>query len=278
MTIVFYDIASEQPLKTFAPNPWKTRFALNYKGVPYRTESVDMPEITAVRQKLGVPPNRTFPDGSPYHTLPAIQDLSTGEVIGDSFEIALYLERAYPEKNPLFNPSSTGLTAAFNSQVDDIFTKFVALCDRMPITDSAKAVFVQRAGVSKWEDLALEESKRPKMLEEFEAALGELAKAYHHTGGTTDHIWRSGGTDTKQKQRPPPGFEKAGPFLDGEKPVYADFIVGAWLGMMRASMRLEDWQRLSAWQGGLWGRVMAGLEKWSEIKCEFTSVSGFTTY
>lgn len=227
-----------------------------------------MPNITALREKLGVPPNRTFPDGSPYHTLPAIQDLSTGQVIGDSFEIALYLDRVYPQHTPLFRPLTSGLTAAFNAQVDGIFTKFVGLCDQMPITDTAKVVFVQRAGVCKWEDLRLVEGKRPQMFVDFEAALGELAKAYDHTGGTTDYIWRSGGTGTAQKQRPPPGLEQAGPFLDGDEPTYSDFIVGAWLQMMKASMRPEDWQKLCKWQGGLWERILSGLENWSEIKCE----------
>lgn len=277
MTIIFYDIASAPPLRTFAPNPFKTRFALNRKGISYRTESVNMPDITALRLKLGVLPNRTLPNGDPYHTLPVIHDLSTGQIIGDSFEIALYLDRQYPGTIPLFRPSTIGLTAAFNAQVDTVFTKFVGLCDQMPITDTDKAVFVQRAGASKWEDLKMEEDERPKMFEEFEAALGELAKAYNHTGGTTDHTWRPGGTDTAQKQRPPPELKQAGPFLDGDEPVYSDFIVGAWLQMVNASMRVRDWERLCTWQGGLWGKVFHGLEEWSEIKCKLNCVSGART-
>ena len=87
--IVFYDIASKEPRTTFAANPWKCRLALNLKGVKYSTQWVEMPDITAVREKLGVPANRTLPDGTPYHTLPVIHDTATGALIGDSFEIAL---------------------------------------------------------------------------------------------------------------------------------------------------------------------------------------------
>ncbi|KAB8336784.1 hypothetical protein FH972_021093 [Carpinus fangiana] len=264
--IIFYDIASQQPLRTFAPNPWKTRQALNLKGVPYRTEWLEMPDIAPLREKLGVPANRTLPDGTPYHTLPVIQDLSTGEIIGDSFEIALYLDRVYPERAPLFRPLTTGLTAAFNAQVDGLFTKFAVLNDQMPITDIAKEVFVQRHGAKSWDDMKFPDEDREGLFVSFEAALGELAKAYKHTGGTTDHVWRAGGTDKAQAQRPPPGQEEAGPFLDGDAPVYSDFIVGAWLKMSKASLRQEDWQRVSSWQGGLWQRVLDGLEKWSEIK------------
>lgn len=231
-----------------------------------------MPDITPLREKLGVPANRTLPDGTPYHTLPVVQDLSTGEVIGDSFEIALYLDRAYPDSPRLFKPSTVGLTAAFNAQVDGIFTKHVAICDQMPITDAAKQVFVQRTGVSKFEDLKLEDDKRAKMFEEFEAVLGELAKAYSHTGGTTDWVWKPGGTDPAQKQRPPPELKQVGPFLDGDEPVYSDFIVGAWLSMVKACTQPEDWERISSWQGGLWKRVVDGLEEWSEMKCKSQSM------
>ena len=55
-------------------------------------------------------------------------------------------------------------------------------------------------------------------------------------------------------------------FLDGDEPVYADFIVGAWLKMFEASLESEDWRRVRAWQDGLWGRVVDALNEWSEIK------------
>lgn len=98
----------------------------------------------------------------------------------------------------------------------------------------------------------------------FAADLGELAKSYAHTGGTTDYFWREGGTNEEQRQRA--GREKTGPFLDGNGPVYADFIVGAWLKMMEAAMEEKNWQRVRTWQGGLWGRVVDALSKWSEVK------------
>jgi len=55
--IIFYDIASDKPLRTFAPNPWKTRLALNFKGIPYRTEWVRIPYST----KDSCPSLRTKP-------------------------------------------------------------------------------------------------------------------------------------------------------------------------------------------------------------------------
>jgi len=266
--IVFYDIASAFPLRTFAPNPWKTRLALNLKGLSYRTEWIDMPDIAAVRTKLGVPANRCFPDGTPFHTLPVLQDLSTGTLLGDSFEIALYLDKTYPDKASLFLPGTTGLTAAFNAHVDGIFTPFSILCDEMPfdarIVDTVKTMFAKRVGVASFDDMQLKEDERETKLVAFEAALGELSKAYRHTGGTTDHLWRVNGTEAALAQRGKQA-ENIGPWLDGGRPAYADVIVGAWLKMMEACMRENEWQRLRTWQGGLWGRVVDGLECWSRI-------------
>jgi len=269
-TLILYDIASAPPSRTFAPNPWKTRFALNFLGIPYRTQWVDMPDISALRTKLQVPANRTLPDGTPFHTLPVVQDPRTGVVIGDSFEIACYLDHTYPNGPRLFRPLTTGLTAAFNAQVDSIFTKAAGVCGPLPLNpataEASYTMFAQRFGVMSLAELQPSREQHEAMMTGLGAALGELAKAYRHTGGTTDHVWRAGGSDPAQSQRPPEGREEAGVFLDGDGPAYADFIVGAWLRMFFESMRPEDWQRLRSWQGGFWGKVFDALEPWTEIK------------
>lgn len=97
-TIVFYDIAMRPPVEenSCAVNPWKTRLALNFKGVPYTTSWVPLPDISKVRSKLKVPPCRKFADGSDFYTLPIIEDPTTGSLVGDSFDIAVYLQKTYP--------------------------------------------------------------------------------------------------------------------------------------------------------------------------------------
>lgn len=269
--IIFYDIASREPRTTFAANPWKIRLALNLKGVPYQTQWVEMPDITAVREKLGVPANRTLPDGTPYHTLPVIQDPTTGKLIGDSFEIALYLDNTYPDGPRLFRPNTIGLTAAFNGRVDGIFTRFAGLCTQMPfdpaVMAAVGAIFAKRMpAIQAMANQQPQDQQGQASLASMEAALGELSKAYRHTGGTTDYFWRAGGTAKSQAQRPPPGKETAGPFLDGDQPAYADLIVAAWLKMFEISMPAADWQCVRGWHGGLWGRIVDALGEWTEIK------------
>lgn len=227
-----------------------------------------MPDIASVRQNLGVPANRTLPDGTPYHTLPAIQDLSTGKMVGDSFEIALYLDKTYPTSPILIHPGTTGLTAAFNAQVDGLFTKYVQLANQMPFNADAaeeiKQIFAKRAGVSTFEDLQLSEADREKLFVRFERALGEFVKAYYHVGGTTDYFWSETGTALAQAQMR--NRESIGPYLEGDTPVYADFIVGAWLAMMEVCMESEDWRRVRGWQDGFWGRLHDALAPLREIK------------
>jgi glutathione S-transferase len=266
--ITFYDIASSPPQQTFAPNPWKTRYALNLKKVAYSTHAVDMPDIPSLRQTLNVPANRSLPDGSPYHTLPLIHDRATGEFIGDSFEIALYLDRTYPESGSrLFRPGTVGLTASLNARVDELFTKYVALSEKMPFPEESKeriyGIFAARFGLADLESMALSAEAREALFVAFENALGEFAKAYRHVGGTTDTVWRAGGTAAAQAQKG--GREEVGPWLDGDEPVYADLVVGAWLAMMARCMAEEDWERVRGWQGGLWGRVHDALRGLREM-------------
>ncbi|KNG83836.1 hypothetical protein ANOM_007356 [Aspergillus nomiae NRRL 13137] len=163
--IILYDIASGPPVRCFASNPWKARYSLNFKRVSYRTEWVDLPEVASTRKALGVPPSRTFSNGSPFYTLPIIEDPSTGERVGDSFDIALYLEKAYPDAPQLFPRSSLGLHASFNAHVDALFSRFAILFFHgMPLNpETAEA--------------------RRIILEGFKSALAELAKIYNYTEG-----------------------------------------------------------------------------------------------
>ncbi|GAB7358681.1 hypothetical protein MBLNU230_g3910t1 [Neophaeotheca triangularis] len=269
--LIFYDITSGPPLRTIAPNPWKTRLALNHKNLPYHTQWTDMPDIANLRQSLSLPANRSHANGEPFHTLPILHDPNTGALIGDSFEIALYLETTYPHsgRGLLFAPATTGLTAAWNAQVDGVFTRHVALVDRIPLNpdrmDETIAMFMARAkAMPETADLSLAGEKREAMLLSFEQALAELAKVYAHVGGTTDWVWRRGGTVGGLEQRGREVREVV--WVDEGGPRYADFVVGGWLLMCEMGMREEEWESVRGWQGGLWGRIVDALAEWRGIK------------
>lgn len=268
--IVFYDIAMRPPVEKncCAPNPWKTRLALNFKGVPYSTSWVALPDVAKVRSSLKVPSCRKFADGTDFLTLPIIKDPATDSLVGDSFDIAVYLQNTYPDSGAgnLFPPqtidyvftNSLGLPiplsecpegfpeyAKFNVNVDAAFSAHVQLSTQCfpfdPATaEISKAEFVRRAGVTCWEDFALVGEEREKLKDSFRNTLGGLAKLFLR--------------------------DTSGPFLLGTRPSYADLIVGGWLRMMRATLPESEWEEVRSWHGGLFGQLHDALEVYAEMK------------
>jgi glutathione S-transferase len=257
----FYDVAMRPPANknNTAVNPWKTRLALNFKQTPYKTTWVQLPDIPYVRKSLSIPACRKFADGTDFHTLPILVDPATGRKLGDSFDIAVYLQKQYPTSGGnlfpaqtldyVFKPESELLIplsecddseypqyASFNVNVDAAFTAHVILmAHRMPFDpateEASKAEFVRRAGVSSWDDFAVGGEVRENIIASFERMLGGLAKLF---------------------------TASEGPFI-GETACYADFIVGAWLVMASRTLPEGEWEAVKGWHGGVFGRLFDAL-------------------
>ncbi|KAG8954393.1 hypothetical protein FRC04_011719 [Tulasnella sp. 424] len=109
--IILYDIPANTDLKAWSISMWRTRFLLNLKGLPYRTEWVSYPDIQPTFEKLGIPHTSLKKDGSgrPHYTCPAIIDPTTPEPtkLSDSTPITLYLEEAYKGVGPTVFPDGT---------------------------------------------------------------------------------------------------------------------------------------------------------------------------
>ncbi|CCE92248.1 uncharacterized protein TDEL_0D06640 [Torulaspora delbrueckii] len=269
--IVFYDIAMRPPVEKncCSPNPWKTRQALNFKGLRYSTSLVGLPDIPKVREGLNVPPCRKFPDGNDFFTLPIIEDPATNSLVGDSFDIAVYLQKTYPNAGvgdlfpsqkldyvfshdlvpavPLSECNETDFPeyARFNMNVDAAFTVHVQLAIQCfpldPATaETSKAEFVRRAGATRWEDFALVGEQREKVKDSLRDTLGGLAKVFLR--------------------------DTSGPFLLGTRASYADIIVGGWLHMMNVTLPESEWRELRSWHEGLFGQLYDALEVFAEVK------------
>ncbi|KAL1854393.1 hypothetical protein Daus18300_011492 [Diaporthe australafricana] len=230
--ITFYDIASGPPIRSYALN-----FKRVHSGLDYATCWTELTEITQVRKSLGATPCRKHSrDSSDFFTLPIIVDHSTNEVIGDSFQIALYLDTTYPSSPQLFPGPTNAVYRDFNAHVDKVFTDYVMLClHTMPFNpktaSKSQAEFCKRAARQDWVEFAVCGCERTEMLREFERVLGELANSYSKLGGVV-----LSGTPT---------------------PTYADLIVGGWLWMLKET--LPEWDMVRGWQDGLWGRLHDGL-------------------
>ncbi|KAJ5115028.1 hypothetical protein NUU61_000787 [Penicillium alfredii] len=270
-TMAFYDIAMRPPIASncSAPNPWKARLALNFKDIAYSTTWVPLPEIAQVRRDLGVPAGRKFGDGTDFYTLPILVDPKTNSKVGDSFDIAVYLQKTYPATGAgdlfppqkldfVFNPDSALLVplsertesehadySHFNTHVDAAFTAHtVLMAYNLPFepntAEASKAEFVRRARVSSWDDFEVQGEQREKIKESFCRTLGDLGKLFLR--------------------------DTSGPFLLGQQASYADLIVGGWLHMMRGTLPSDEWEEARGWHGGIFGRLYDGLEKYTQVK------------
>lgn len=270
--ITFYDIALAPPAPKTAcsPNPWKTRYALNFKNTPYKTTWVPLPAISSVRGALNIPASRKFADGSPYHTLPILSDPATGRIVGDSFEIAVYLQEQYPSSGAgdLFPAQELGFDferdlalfppiaeaevaegpvaayARFNTNVDAAFSAHARLMAHgLPFdpatAEECKAEFSRRAGGVPWEVMGVSGEERGELLRSFQETLGGLARLYRR--------------------------DASGPFLMGSRASYADLIVGAWLRFCRGTLPAEEWEALKGWHIGIFGRLHEALEVFAQM-------------
>jgi glutathione S-transferase len=197
-----------------------------------------------------------------------LRDPNSGQVLGDSFDIAIYLDEAFPEPggtNRLFPADSTrtGLDyespykdsvffapittnagskhsdyARFNLHVDTTFSANMGgygyyMPFNPPTADAVKALMAKRAHLRSWEDTKVPEEAKGPMKESFKAGLGSLAAflARHE-----------------------------GPYLEGREANYADIVVGGWLNMLFSIMPREDWEDLRRWHGGVFARLHDALQ------------------
>ncbi|KAJ7574088.1 hypothetical protein C8J56DRAFT_757479, partial [Mycena floridula] len=87
------------------------RYALNFKGLQYKTQWVEYCDIEQVSKALGAKPT-DIKARKPLYTLPMIYDDSTGAMVTDSIAIAEYLDITYPEKSLLMPAGAYNLHMA----------------------------------------------------------------------------------------------------------------------------------------------------------------------
>lgn len=87
MTRKLYALCGTERTRPFSPHVWKTKLSLAHKGLDFDVMPVGFTEIPKLEQGV-------------TKIVPLLRD---GEkLVSDSFDIALYLEEAYPERPTLF--------------------------------------------------------------------------------------------------------------------------------------------------------------------------------
>jgi len=228
VTIVMYDLVGCDD-RRFSPHCWRTRMALAHKGLEHEVLPTRFTEIPKI-------------EGGRVKTVPAMRD--GARLVVDSWAIAQYLEETYPERPSLFGGPG-------GEQV----TRFVQSWCGAVLHGGLIGMIVADI----WQHLVPEdqeyfrttrEKRFGRTLEEVQAGREQRIEGF------------------RNNLQPLRMTLKDAPFLGGEQPLYADYLVfGAfqWARSISSLRILADDDPLRPWlerclalHGGLGRSVPAG--------------------
>ncbi|KAK4166344.1 hypothetical protein QBC43DRAFT_257803 [Cladorrhinum sp. PSN259] len=215
--IVLFDIPSKPPLDAWSLNPWKTRLILHFKGLDYRTEWLEYPEI-APRLKDHVEPwpaNPRTNSAGTTHTIPTVI-LPSGEYIMDSRKIANRLEELYPSP-PLHldSPYQAKIESAMNKIMNHISPVYIPLIPKRILNEASHPHWYRTREITEGMDLDTlwETQGGQKAFDALEQS-GDLQEV---TGWLKEN--------------------DEGPFFLGKEVSYADFV---WVGFLVFIKRIGE--------------------------------------
>ncbi|KXN82942.1 hypothetical protein AN958_02025 [Leucoagaricus sp. SymC.cos] len=249
--ITFFDIPGRSEVP-YSPNTWKVRLALNIKGIPYRTRYVEVADIESTCKCLGIPPSGKKPTGEPHYTFPAIIDDTVRDNVvkmSDSRPIIEYLDRTYPSGGDhAFFPPRTDI---FQTEVQDIIlTRILAQAPFLWVLDlyrvktprdrqNIKTRMEGKFGKPMDEILVCGEEWQ-RHWTEVRRAFSEIDRLAHQSAN-----WRSNG-----------------PFLLGQRVLYADVVLCALLLCLKTSISDKEWSQIASWNRGRWTRFLDAFQPW----------------
>ncbi|RUU81284.1 glutathione S-transferase family protein, partial [Mesorhizobium sp. M7A.T.Ca.TU.009.01.1.2] len=223
-----YDLVGRDTTRPFSPHCWKVVMALAHKGLDISTVPTRFLEVPAV-------------EGGVSKTVPVIRDGET--VVADSFDIALYLDEAYPDRPTLFGGEGGKAMARFIERWSQVtihpYVTTAAIMDLHAMQDAENAVYFRQS----------REQRLGKRLEEVmaarEAGLGNFRASLEPLRSTLFYQ----------------------PFIGGAAPLFSDYIVfGAlqWARIASPYQLLDDGDVVAQWfarcldlHGGLGRKVAA---------------------
>ena len=221
---------------------------MNYKGIPYRTEWVEFPDIEPLSKKLGIEPTGLKLDGSPLYTLPAIHDPSTGVYIADSTAIAEYLEKTYPDTPSLFPNETIGLQKAFEATFKNSLV-------------AAKS-FVVPAINSKLNPVSEEYFRRTR-----EILFGQKLEDVVPTGNARTEEWGKFEKALTSAHSYLVLTDKKGPYVLGDTISWSDLVLFCFLNFFKSIFgeNSKEWKDIASWNGGRWEAHINALKKYNTV-------------
>lgn len=217
----------------------RPRFVLGYKNLPFETVWVEYPDIASKFKEIGASPNR-MSDGRELYTVPVLSDPNTDALITDSWAIAEYLDKTYPEK-PIFPDGSKGLITAFDSALDALR----GASFRFSLLRSSQI---------------LNERSREYFITTRQAAFGEKVDEWSPEGQTRDAHWeiieKSFYGSAKR------WYDKVeGKWVMGDTFSYADILLAVRSLWFKRVCHEDEWKRIASLHDGFFERLLADVEK-----------------
>ncbi|RVH78010.1 glutathione S-transferase family protein [Sinorhizobium meliloti] len=186
MTRKLYALSGTDTSRPFSPHVWKTKLSLAHKGLTFDIAPVGFTEIPRLEQGA-------------TKIVPLLRD---GEkLVSDSFDIALYLEEAYPDRPPLLSGEGGKAMARF---------------------------------VEGWSQTTLHPAIGRIAIMDIRDSLDPIDRAYFRAsreerfGRPLEAVAEAGRGDLETfsaKLEPIRHMLKFQPFLGGDRPLFADYIV-----------------------------------------------------
>ncbi|CAO3638070.1 unnamed protein product [Cunninghamella blakesleeana] len=116
--IQLYDLTLDTENELWSPNTLKTRIALNFKGLPYDTHWLTFFQV-----------HETIPEITNNGKRPTVPVIVDGEkIVQDSWEIAKYLDEAYPNTPKLFHDDEGANFLLYQYLNHNLLTNIFKLC------------------------------------------------------------------------------------------------------------------------------------------------------
>ena len=210
MSVVMYDLVGVDD-RRFSPHCWRARMALAHKGLNCETRPTRFTEIQAIC------------DGQ-QKTLPVLQDGDS--IVCDSWEIAQYLEHTYPDRPSLFGGDAGRSLSVFIQNWTGAIVQ-VGLVS-MIIADIHQHLLPEDQSYFR----SSREQRFGRSLEQAQAGREERVEEF------------------RKSLHPLRMTVRSQPFLGGEHPLFADYIVfGAfqWARSVSPFKILEDDDPVRSW-------------------------------
>ncbi len=176
MTITLYELSAADPNTRFSLHCWKSHLALAHKQLSFQTEPVGFLE----KHKLAF---------SGQQLVPVLQDNEL--VISDSWDIAVYLDSAYPEGPQLFpDEASRAQAESFNRWLDNVLAQHIRpmiILDIYEQLDEETQVYFRQSREEKFgrslEEVGANPEKNiPRLRAELDS-IRDILQDQHYMGG-----------------------------------------------------------------------------------------------